>query len=55
MTSPNGLPYAGALEAVKRIENALAERDASREETPARGLRRSDAMRCWPRPTPTRR
>jgi hypothetical protein len=33
MTSPNGLPYAGALEAVKRIENALAERDASREET----------------------
>jgi vacuolar-type H+-ATPase subunit H len=31
MTSPNGLPYTGALEAVKRIENALAERDGARE------------------------
>ncbi len=35
MTSPNGLPYAGALDAVRRIENALTERDASREETDA--------------------
>jgi hypothetical protein len=30
MTSPNGLPYTGALEAVKRIEDALSERDAAR-------------------------
>jgi hypothetical protein len=35
VTNPNGLPYAGALEAVKRIENALTERDATREETDA--------------------
>jgi hypothetical protein len=35
MTGPNGLPYVGALEAVQRIENALTERDASREETDA--------------------
>jgi hypothetical protein len=31
MTSPNGLPYTGALEAVKRIEDALSERDTARE------------------------
>lgn len=31
MTGPHGLPYAGALDAVKRIETALAERDAARE------------------------
>jgi vacuolar-type H+-ATPase subunit H len=31
MTGRPGLPYAGALDAVKRIENALAERDAARE------------------------
>jgi hypothetical protein len=30
MTSPSGLPYTGALEAVKRIEDALSERDAAR-------------------------
>jgi hypothetical protein len=33
MTSPNGLPYTGASEAVKRIEDALSERDAAREAT----------------------
>jgi vacuolar-type H+-ATPase subunit H len=31
MASPHGLPYVGALDAVKRIENALTERDAARE------------------------
>jgi hypothetical protein len=31
MTGSNGLPYTGALEAVKRIEDALSERDAARE------------------------
>ncbi|MPZ83620.1 MAG: hypothetical protein GEV28_25805 [Actinophytocola sp.] len=31
MTGPNGLPYAGALDAVQRIETALTERDAARE------------------------
>jgi vacuolar-type H+-ATPase subunit H len=31
MTTPHGLPYPGALDAVKKIENALAERDAARE------------------------
>src|SRR5689334_4678158 len=30
MTNPHGLPYAGALDAVKRIESALGERDATR-------------------------
>ena len=30
MTDPHGLPYAGALDAVKRIESALGERDAAR-------------------------
>ncbi len=35
MTRANGLPYTGALEAVRRIENALTERDASRGETDA--------------------
>lgn len=30
MTNPNGLPYVGALDAVKRIETALTERDAAR-------------------------
>jgi hypothetical protein len=30
MTGPHGLPYAGALDAVKKIESALAERDATR-------------------------
>lgn len=30
MTVPNGLPYVGALDAVKRIETALTERDAAR-------------------------
>ena len=33
MTGPHGLPYAGALDAVKRIETALSERDAAREAT----------------------
>lgn len=31
MTSPHALPYPGALDAVKRIETALTERDAARE------------------------
>jgi hypothetical protein len=31
MTSAHGLPYLGALDAVKRIENALTERDAARQ------------------------
>ena len=31
MTGPHELPYPGALGAVKKIENALAERDAARE------------------------
>jgi len=31
MTKPHGLPYAGALDAVKRIERALGERDAARQ------------------------
>ena len=31
MTSSHGLPYAGALDAVKRIESALGERDAARQ------------------------
>ena len=31
MTNTHGLPYLGALDAVKRIENALTERDAARE------------------------
>src|SRR4051794_10916920 len=31
MTNANGLPYVGALDAVKRIETALTERDAARE------------------------
>lgn len=31
MSSTNGLPYLGALDAVKRIENALTQRDAARE------------------------
>jgi vacuolar-type H+-ATPase subunit H len=31
MTGPHGLPYPGALDAVRRIETALAERDAGRE------------------------
>jgi hypothetical protein len=31
MTSSHGLPYLGALDAVKRIENALTERDAARK------------------------
>ena len=31
MTGTHGLPYLGALDAVKRIENALHERDAARE------------------------
>jgi hypothetical protein len=30
MTTPNGLPYLGALDAVQRIETALTERDAAR-------------------------
>jgi hypothetical protein len=30
MTTPNGLPYVGALDAVQRIEAALTERDAAR-------------------------
>lgn len=30
MTTPNGLPYTGALDAVQRIEAAIAERDAAR-------------------------
>jgi hypothetical protein len=29
MTTPNGLPYVGALDAVQRIETALSERDAA--------------------------
>lgn len=33
MTSPHELPYAGALDAVRRIETALTERDAARSET----------------------
>ena len=33
MTGPDGLPYAGALDAVRRIETALSERDAAREAT----------------------
>ena len=32
MTSPHELPYAGALDAVRRIESALTERDAARAE-----------------------
>lgn len=32
MTSPHELPYAGALEAVRRIESALTERDAASAE-----------------------
>jgi hypothetical protein len=31
MTGTHGLPYLGALDAVKRIENALTERDAARQ------------------------
>jgi hypothetical protein len=31
MTGPHGLPYAGAWDAVKRIETALSERDAAHE------------------------
>jgi vacuolar-type H+-ATPase subunit H len=31
MTGPHGLPYPGALDAVKKIEDTLAERDAARE------------------------
>jgi len=31
MSGPHELPYAGALDAVKRIETALTERDAARE------------------------
>ncbi|WP_445189169.1 hypothetical protein ACTXG6_19130 [Pseudonocardia sp. Cha107L01] len=31
MTSPHELPYAGALDAVRRIETALTERDAARD------------------------
>jgi vacuolar-type H+-ATPase subunit H len=33
MTEPHGLPYAGALDAVSRIETALSERDAARDAT----------------------
>lgn len=33
MTTPHGLPYAGALDAVRRIETALTERDAARDVT----------------------
>ena len=29
MTTPNELPYAGALDAVRRIEDALTQRDAA--------------------------
>jgi hypothetical protein len=29
MTGPHGLPYPGALDAVKRIESSLAKRDAA--------------------------
>jgi hypothetical protein len=32
MTSPHELPYAGALDAVRRIEAALTTRDAARSE-----------------------
>lgn len=31
MTVPHELPYAGALDAVRRIETALTDRDAARE------------------------
>ncbi|MGH3756247.1 hypothetical protein [Actinophytocola sp.] len=31
MTNSHGLPYVGALDAVRRIETALTERDAARE------------------------
>jgi vacuolar-type H+-ATPase subunit H len=31
MTGPHGLPYVGALDAVRRIETALTQRDAARE------------------------
>jgi vacuolar-type H+-ATPase subunit H len=31
MTIPGGLPYGGALDAVKRIETALTEQDAARD------------------------
>ena len=31
MTDSHGLPYPGALDAVKKIESALAERDAARD------------------------
>ena len=33
MTIPHELPYAGALDAVSRIETALTERDAARDAT----------------------
>ena len=35
MTAPHELPYAGALDAVRRIETALTERDAARTVTDA--------------------
>lgn len=35
MTVPHELPYTGALDAVRRIETALTERDAAREVTDA--------------------
>jgi vacuolar-type H+-ATPase subunit H len=46
MTEPHGLPYPGALDAVKKIENALAERDAAREASESeRDAARAEAER----------